>query len=255
MAFTSIESLNFPETSPQLLELSLRLANAPAFSNPLNLLKLGQKLTHWLIGPIDSLAGSGWCYCLLMFVDVCCELLCLGFEFLAFWTFMQVWSAIFFKGTWPPGLCHPFWKNLESQRSKDGEIVDNYIGFRPVWIKLKQCNCMVIFVDLPFFCGLFGLVSHDDDSTSDLHSVCSKGRILESLWGWNWNCEFLCPSDHYLQDHARTCKWLIAMCKPWMANVRKWTTQSLGDFLTMVLIHLPVLGWSSKYQSSANHRG
>ena len=74
LAFTSIESLNFPETSPQLSELSLRLANAPAFSNPLNLLKLGQKQTHWLIGPIDSLAGSGdivgWC--LLMFAVNCC---------------------------------------------------------------------------------------------------------------------------------------------------------------------------------------
>ena len=109
LAFTSIESLNFPETSPQLSELSLRLANAPVFSNPLNLLKLGQKLTHWFIGPIDSLAGSGWCYCWLMFVDVCCELLCLGFGFLVFWKFMQVWSAIFFKATWPPGRCHPFW--------------------------------------------------------------------------------------------------------------------------------------------------
>ena len=74
LAFTSIESLNFPETSPQLLELSLRLANAPAFSNPLNLLKLGKKLTHWLIGPIDSLAGFGdivgWC--LLTFAVSCC---------------------------------------------------------------------------------------------------------------------------------------------------------------------------------------
>ena len=101
LAFTSIESLNFPETSPQLLELSLRLANAPSFSNPLNLRKLGQKLTHWLIGQINSLAGSGW-LCWLMFVDVCCELLCLGFEFLVFWKFMQVWSAIFFKTAWPP---------------------------------------------------------------------------------------------------------------------------------------------------------
>ena len=67
LAFTSIESLNFPETSPQLSELSLRLANAPAFSNPLNLLKLGQKLTHWLIGLIDSLAD----WLMLLLVDVC----------------------------------------------------------------------------------------------------------------------------------------------------------------------------------------
>ena len=127
LAFTSIESLNFPETSPQLSELSLRLANAPAFSNPLNLLNLGQKLTHWLIGPIDSMAGSGWCYCWLMFVDVGCELLCPGFEFLVSLKIMHVWSATFFKTPQKKlGLCHPFWtKTLESQRSKDGEIVDN----------------------------------------------------------------------------------------------------------------------------------
>ena len=42
LGFTSIESLNFPETSPELLELSLRLANAPAFYNAQNLVKLGE---------------------------------------------------------------------------------------------------------------------------------------------------------------------------------------------------------------------
>ena len=42
LGFTSIESLNFPETSPELLELSLRLANAPAFHNAQNLVKLGE---------------------------------------------------------------------------------------------------------------------------------------------------------------------------------------------------------------------
>ena len=49
--------------------------------------------------------------------------------------------------------------------------------------ELNNAHAGEIFVGSPFFCGLFGLVSHDDDSTSDLRSVCFKGRILESLLG------------------------------------------------------------------------
>ena len=77
LAFTSIESLNFPETSPQLSELSLRLANAPAFSNPLNLLKLGQKLIHWLIDWTDWF--TRWIWLMLLLLDVCWCLLWTGF--------------------------------------------------------------------------------------------------------------------------------------------------------------------------------
>lgn len=51
LGFTSIESLNFPEKSPELLELSLRLANAPAFHNAQNLVKLGEDCL------IDAMAG------------------------------------------------------------------------------------------------------------------------------------------------------------------------------------------------------
>ena len=81
--------------------------------------------------------------------------------------------------------------------------------------------------------GRFGLVPHKDPVLSlsqgeDLYDCLTKG------WG------FL--SHSYLQDHPRTCKWLVTtIFKPRMAIGRGPTTPSLENLLTMVI------WWSSKY--------
>ena len=52
---------------------------------------------------------------------------------------------------------------------------------------------------------------------------------------------------HYLEDHPRTCKWLvIPIYKPFRPSGRG-TTLLRGHRITMIINHLQVLGWSSKY--------
>ena len=200
LAFTSIESLNFPETSPQLLELSLRLANAPAFSNPLNLLKLGN---NWLIDWLDRLIH--WLDLVTLLVDVCrCLLWAVvpGFLVFSFWKFMQVWSAIFYKATWPPGLCHPFWTQHgkpKKQRWWDPGELDWFPASLDQTMQKHGNFCWFAFNS-----GLFGLVSYDDplwfNQWLAFCVMLGKGTLLESLGG-KTRIVNSCAHPHYLEDH------------------------------------------------------
>ena len=66
--------------------------------------------THWF---------TGWWLCPLMFVHVCCELLCLPLELLFFSASVCEVSFSKLHGT------TDFELNMDSQWSKDGDVVDN----------------------------------------------------------------------------------------------------------------------------------
>ena len=80
--------------------------------------------------------------------------------------------------------------------------------------------------------------------------IHKKNSLNKSPFGasvvWEHPTETLGRTHPHLEDHPRTCKWLVTpIYKPFRPFIRG-ITPVRGLTITMVINHLQVLGWSSK---------